>query len=69
MLLDYVRERVWQNNKNLALTSFVIGEPDLRISFIVLEFRNITYQSVFAKTLYFKHVFRKQLTVQHPTYE
>lgn len=69
MLLDYVRERVWQNNKNVALISFVVGDPDLCLSFIVLKYWNITYQSAFAKTLYFKNVFWKQLTVQHPTYE
>lgn len=68
MLLDYVCKRDWQNNKNLALTSFVI-QICVYHYFIVLEFWNITYQSVFAKTLYFKHVFWKQVTVQHPTYE
>lgn len=35
MLLDYVREKVWQNNENLALTSFDIVDPDLCLSFMV----------------------------------
>lgn len=65
MLLDYVREKVWQKNENLALTSFGIVDPDLCLSFTVSILEKwLTYQSMlFAKTNNLKQVYQKQLIV------